>query len=203
MSRNTNAGVKKDVILEPSCDYGDWLRWRDVNNGVIRIDRDINEESARIISMELDVIRRRKPKLKNFTIKISSPGGEIYGSLTIYDLIRSMSNMGIKSTAIVEGWAASASAAIILQAADVRLCTKSSRFLLHEASQLAFFSDTKASELKDEAKELEIVNDIIFKILAERCGRTFDEIRKIIERREVWLSAKDAIEFGLIDGIVS
>jgi len=202
MSRGVKGVSKRDVITEPSCDYGDWLRWRDVNNGIIRIDRDINEESARIISMELDVVRRHKPKLKTFTIKISSPGGEIYGSLTIYDLIRGMSDTGIKSTAIVEGWAASASAAIILQAANVRLCTKSSRFLLHEASQLAFFSDTKASELKDEAKELEIVNNIIFEILANRCGKTFEEVRKIIERREVWLSANDALEFGLIDGII-
>lgn len=195
--RNDDLEMEND----PSSDYSDWLRWRSVRKGVIRVDREIDEYSTRTLAMELDEIKNSKKK--SFTIKISSPGGEVYGSFVIYDLIRSMSASGIKSTAIVEGWAASAAAQIILQAADIRKCTKSSRFLLHEASQLAFFTDRKASELKDEAKELETVNAMIFQLLAERCGVSFSEIQKKVERRDVWLSAEDALKFGLVDEIIT
>jgi ATP-dependent Clp protease protease subunit len=186
--------------IGPSGDYDAWLRWREVFNNIIRVDSEIYGEFTSKVLMEIEQVRRNSPD--SVSVIINSPGGEIYGSFAIYESIRRLSDNGIKVITIVEGWAASAAAQIILQAGDTRVSGKLTRFLLHEASYITWFADNKASELRDEAKELELVNDMIIKLMADRCGKSFEDVKKLTERRELWMSAEEALKFGLIDTIV-
>jgi len=180
-------------------DLEDILKLNDIKNGRINIIGSISPfEASDWLSSIYKAVEFGN---KVITIRIISPGGEVYPSFAIYDNLRLISKKGIKIEAIVEGFAASAAAAIVLQAADVRKCLPSSRFLLHEVSRWAFGSE-KASDLKDEAKEIEILTNMIINILSERSGKSVSDVKNLVERKEIWFSAQEALDWGLIDEII-
>lgn len=71
------------------------------------------------------------------TVIINSPGGEVYAGLLLFDTIRSLNSQGIPVDVEVRGLAASMGA-ILLQAGRKRLCTKYTRFLIHEVSSVSW-----------------------------------------------------------------
>jgi ATP-dependent protease ClpP protease subunit len=73
--------------------------------------------------------------------------------------------------------------------------------LLHEVSTWGEGMQ-RGSDLKDEAKEIDVLLEMIIKILSKRCNKSHEEVRKLIERKEVWFSAKEALEWGLVDRII-
>jgi ATP-dependent Clp protease protease subunit len=184
----------------PLFEYSDWLRAQDLEAGIIHLDESIRESMASRILTEIAYIRRRG--LPHLTITISSPGGGAYYALALYDALKVASEAGIRVTACVEGWAASAAAMVVLQAADVRIAQPHARFLLHECRRWVFFSVERTSDLEDELKEIKALEEQILKIMASRCGRTVEEVLKLIRRKEVWFSASEALEWGLIDKVL-
>jgi len=180
--------------------YSEWLRYQDLANGIIYLDEPIREHTTSRILKEISEIRRRQ--LPTVTIIISSPGGGAYYALAIYDALRNLAKKGVKIIALVEGWAASAAAMIVLQAADKRTAYPSARFLLHETRRWVFFAVERTSDLKDEVKEMDALSERIISILAKRCKKTKSEVRNLIERKEVWMSASEAKDWALIDKIV-
>jgi ATP-dependent Clp protease protease subunit len=189
----------QELSPTPRLNYPEWLRSLDLGAGVIRIDEAIRESSSSRILAEINQVKRRQ--LPKVTVVISSPGGGAYYSFAIYDALRELSQAGTSIEAIVTGWAASAAAMIVLQAADIRISRPSARFLLHEARRWVFWAIERTSDLKDEVEEMERITERILEILATRCKKTKDEIRKRMERQEVWMSATEAKDFGLIDEI--
>ena len=99
------------------------------------------------------------------------------------------------------GYAASSAAMIILQACSPRMSYPSARFLIHEIQELSF-GTTKLSATEDNARELNAVQDATVNLLVRRTGKSRETIKLAIERRDHWLSAKAALEFGLIDSIL-
>lgn len=181
-------------------DYNEWLRYQDLLQGIIRLDEPIRDTTVSRLLGELALIERRQ--LPQLTLIISSPGGGAYNAFALYDRLRELSQKGIKIIAVVDGWAASAAAMIVLQAADERTCYPSARFLLHEARRWIFWAVERTSDLKDEVEEMEKITERILDVLATRCNRTKDEIQRKIERKEIWMSATEAKEWGLIDKII-
>jgi len=177
----------------------DIIRYKDLKRGIIRVYSYIDESLVHQVSLETMEILELG--CKKITLHIASPGGGVYSSFAIHDILRKLSKDGIKIEAIVEGYAASAAAAIILQAADKRMCYQLTRFLLHEVRT---WSDgfQRNSDLKDEAKEVGIIDEMVNKILADKCNKSIKEIRQLVNRKEVWMSAKEALKFGLIDKII-
>ena len=180
--------------------YADWLRFKDVESGIIRLDGEIDQYTVSMLLSELNIILRSK-KHKEITLIISSEGGSIYDAFALYDVLKKISSGGTKIAAIVQGWAASAASQIILQAADVRCAMTSSRFLLHEPSRWTIGSE-KVSEGIDDLNEVKKLSDMIIAVLSKRCNHTVEEINKFVERRDVWMSAEEALAWGLIDKIL-
>ena len=140
--------------------------------------------------------------IKNIKFFITSPGGSAYHALALYDRLISLKNVGVKTEAYVEGWAASAASMIVLQAMNKRYATANSRFLIHEPRRWTFMARERVSDMQDETKEMVALSDIVNSIMAKRCKKSSKDIDRVVSRKEVWMSAREAKAFGLIDGIV-
>lgn len=192
--------MPKSVVAEPSLGYDEWLRALDLAAGIVRVDQAIQEETAARFLSELEQVNRTQ--VTPITVVITSPGGSAYYALAMYDAIRRISESGVTVIARVEGWAASAAAMIVLQAADLRRAQPHARFLLHEVRRWVFWAMERTSEVEDEVVEMKAVEEQIVKILAARCNKTKDQVIETIRRREVWMSATEAKDWGLIDQIL-
>lgn len=178
----------------------DFLEYRTLCDGILFLDDTIYGGARYDLSIRLDFLRELG--IKDITLIINSPGGAAYESLAIYDLLMGARKEGMYITAKVNGLAASAASMIVLQAANKRIATEQSRFLVHEVRSWTFFTEEKTSDKKDELKEMMDLQGVICKILAGRTGKTSENIASWFERKEVWLSAQEAKEFGLIDEVV-
>ena len=183
-----------------SLGYTDWLRHQELSKGIVRISESICEQSVTKALRELSVLERGK--VKAITLLISSPGGGAYPSFALYDKLMALRKKGTKITAIVEGWAASAAAMIILQAADFRYARPNARFLLHEIRRWVFFSVETTSDMEDQVEEMKAIERQIVKVLAKKCKKSQGDILRLIRRKEVWMSARESKTFGLIDKIL-
>jgi|SRR3989304_6175777 len=131
-------------------------------------------------------------------IILNSVGGEVYHGLLIFDTIESLVKEGIEVTVEARGLAASMGA-LLLQAGSKRTATKHTRILIHEVSSVCY---GKTSEIQDESVEIKKLNDLLRDIIADRTHKTKEEIDDKCKRKDVWFSAEEALEWGLIDSIV-
>lgn len=178
----------------------DRIAFSELNRGIVRISDPLDEFSTAEIMQKIEYLRAKGVKHINFMI--TSPGGGVYHSLALYDRISFLPKQGVKTTAIVEGYAASAAAMLVLQAVQKRTATPNSRFLLHEPRRWTMFAMERTSDIKDESQEMNSITDVIYSIVAKRCKRAKSEVAKVIDRKEVWMSAQQALKFRLIDSII-
>ena len=141
---------------------------------------------------------------ENLTIRIeSSPGGSAESSLAIYDGIRKFAkDSGLSITTEVYGGAYSSACMILLQAGDHRVASKNSIFLLHEIRKFTFMREDTKSDIEDTKKHMEMITNIIYSIIATKCGKSVEEVEEVIDRKEVHMDAEEALEWGLIDEII-
>ena len=128
---------------------------------------------------------------------VSSPGGHVESGDMIHDTMRF-----IKPRVIVlgSGWVASAGALIYVGAEkDDRYCLPNTRFLLHQPSGGA---GGMASDIEIQVREMKIMRDRLNQIFADATGQPLEQIEKDTDR-DFWLSAKEAIDYGLCSKIVA
>lgn len=180
-------------------DYEDRLKWASLSNRIIYLHQEIESGMVREKSMEMqDLLRQSKDPVM---IMVSSPGGIVLPGLALYDEIMELRKEGIQVTMRVCGYAASM-AAIVLQAGTVREALANSRILIHEVSRFTFWSVDKPSDLEEQLAEMKKLQAILLRIISGRSNKTLAELEKLIWKRDVWFSAEEALEFGLIDRIV-
>jgi ATP-dependent Clp protease protease subunit len=98
------------------------------------------------------------------------------------------------------GWVASAGALIYAAAPkERRICLPNTRFLLHQPS-----GGTRgmASDIEIQAREIIKMNERLIKIFSKATGQTEEKIAKDIDR-DYWLSAEDAVAYGLVSRVVT
>ena len=131
------------------------------------------------------------------TIVFNSPGGEVTEGLALFDFIQELRSRGHEIETISIGMAASM-AGILLQAGDNRVMGKNAVILIHEVSSITYGG---ASSMADDLKFVEMLQDKILDILAERSTLTKRQIRNRWLRKDWWLDAETALKFGFIDSI--
>jgi len=130
------------------------------------------------------------------TIIINSQGGHVESGDTIHDVIRFIRP---KVRMIGTGWVASAGALIFVAAPlEDRYCLPNTRFLLH---QPAGGAGGTASDIEIEAKEILKMRDRINSIFSRATGQPIEKIEDDT-RRNFWLDAEAAKEYGLVGRIV-
>lgn len=173
---------------------------------VIFLCSDIEEVETLHRILEIEVFRRRLQATEvkqDLEVLLVSPGGSVYHAFALYDALRLASRDGIRVIVTAYGMCASAAAMILLQAGDVRQATLNTSFLVHEIRRYTSpLGEERTSEVVDEVKELQRLTSMIVKLLAERCSKPETAVRRLFERKEVWQSAAEALEWGLIDKII-
>ena len=156
----------------------------------------INDEVANIIQAQLLFLDSNGYD-SDISLYINSPGGEVYAGLGIYDTMQTIaSDVHTINTGLA------ASMASILLAAGTkgkRSALPHSRVMIHQPMGGA---QGQASDIEITAREILKLKDELYQILAEHTGKTFKQIVKDADR-DYWMTSKDALEYGMIDEIVT
>jgi ATP-dependent Clp protease protease subunit len=130
---------------------------------------------------------------------INSPGGAVDSGFAIWDQIKMITS---PVTTLVTGLAASMGSILSLCAAPGRrLATPHSRIMIHQPL-LAGVIKGQATDLEIQAKEMLKTRNGLINIYVQATGKTFEEIEKAIDR-DTWMTAQEALEFGLLDRVVN
>ena len=157
---------------------------------------EVNKDLADKIVKQLLLLEADDEK-KTIYMYIDSPGGDVDAGFAIFDMIRF-----IKAPVVLIGMGLIASAAaLILLAVESknRVGLPNSRYLIHQPS-----SGMKgvATDIEIHAKEIEKTRAAINKIIAEQTGKSAEQVSEDTER-DYWLSADEAVSYGLISRIVN
>lgn len=130
---------------------------------------------------------------EDITLNINSPGGEVYSGLAIIDTMNFIKN---DIQTVCMGMAASMGA-VILSAGKKgkRGALKHSRVMIHQPLGGA---RGQASDILIEAEQIKLVKDELCNILAENSGQSFEKVIADCDR-DHWLTADEALNYGLID----
>lgn len=158
----------------------------------------VDSDSAYEIIRKLWYLELTNPG-KPILFIINSPGGAVDSGFAIWDQVKMISS---PVTTLVTGLAASMGSVLSLCAAPGRrFATPHSRIMIHQPL-LAGVIKGQATDLEIQAREMIKTRNILIEIYVEATGKDFATIEKAIDR-DTWMTAQEALEFGLLDGIVN
>ena len=155
----------------------------------------ITQELAQKVCTQLVALAAANDE--DIRIYVNSPGGHVESGDSIHDMIKFIKP---KVWMIGTGWVASAGALIYAAAPkERRICLPNTRFLLHQPS-----GGTRgmASDIEIQAREIIKMNERLIKIFSKATGQSEEKIAKDIDR-DYWLSAEDAVAYGLVARVVT
>ena len=127
---------------------------------------------------------------------ISSPGGHVESGDAIHDIIRFVR---APVTTVGTGWVASAGTHVFLAAPkERRVCLPNTRFMIHQPGGGA---GGPATDIAIQAKEILRTRERIAKVISKQTGKPLAKVLTDMER-DFWMSAEEAIEYGLVAKIV-
>lgn len=146
-----------------------------------------------------------KEKKKRLLVVLNCRGGEAAQGFAIFDALRAFAEDGWEVITLGMGEVYSATAAI-LQAGTDRVALPTTQFLLHEVHVENPFEEYPGyTEMKEFVTEIERMNNIYLKIIAERVGLRLASLQALVRKRENYFGATEAKKIGkhgLIDRIV-
>ncbi|WP_310238207.1 ATP-dependent Clp endopeptidase proteolytic subunit ClpP [Brevibacillus nitrificans] len=163
---------------------------------IIFLGTPINDTVANIVVAQLLFLQAEDPD-KDISLYINSPGGSITAGMAIYD---TMNFIKPAVSTICIGMAASMGA-FLLAAGEKgkRFALPNSEVMIHQPLGGA---QGQASDIEIAAKRILKMRDHLNQILAERTGQPLERIQKDTDR-DNFLSAAEAVEYGLIDKVIT
>jgi len=163
---------------------------------IIFLGTPIDDGVANVVMAQLLHLESEDPD-RDISIYINSPGGSFTALTAIYD---TMQFVKPEIQTICMGQAASA-AAVLLAAGTKgkRLALQHARVLIHQPSG---GGEGQSSDIEIQAREIMRMRELLEKMLSDHSGRDPELVRKDIERDKI-LTAREALDYGLIDEVVS
>ncbi|MEF9995661.1 MAG: ATP-dependent Clp endopeptidase proteolytic subunit ClpP [Burkholderiaceae bacterium] len=154
----------------------------------------VTDQTANLVVAQLLFLESENPD-KDIALYINSPGGSVYAGMAIYD---TMQFIKPQVSTICVGMAASMGA-FLLAAGEKgkRFALPNSRIMIHQPSG---GSQGQASDIEIQAREILDLRARLNKILADRTGQPIERIERDTDR-DNFMSADDAVNYGLIDKI--
>ena len=161
---------------------------------IIFLSEDVNSASASLVVAQLLFLESEDPD-KEISLYINSPGGSITDGMAIVDTINYIK---CPVSTICVGMAASMGA--VLLAKGKRFATPNAEILIHQPLISGGLSG-QTTEIKIHADHMVKTREKLNKLLSERTGQNLETIERDTER-DNYMTAQEALEYGLIDGIL-
>ena len=158
----------------------------------------VDNESANALIKRLWFLELSNPG-KPILLVINSPGGSVDSGFAIWDQVKMITS---PITTLVTGLAASMGSVLSLCAAPKRrFATKNARIMIHQP-MIAGVIKGQATDLEIQAKEMLKTRNQLVELYVAATGKDSETIERAIDR-DTWMTAQEALEFGLLDGIVN
>ena len=156
----------------------------------------INDDVANSIIAQLLFLEKEDAK-KDILLYVNSPGGQVTSTLAMYD---TMQYVKPSISTVCLGMAASGGAIILMG------CAKGKRFAL-EHSEIMIHqplggAEGQATDIAIHADHIIKTKDLLNAMIAKHSGQKLDKVKNDTER-DKFMSAKEALDYGIIDGIVT
>lgn len=162
---------------------------------IIFLGSDVNEASANVVVAQLLFLQASDPK-KDIFFYINSPGGSVYDALAIYDTMQFITN-DVQTVGI--GVQASAAAFLLSSGAKgKRSVLPNATVMIHQPSS---GTRGKVTDQEIDLRESLRIKQLLEGIMAENTGQKPEKIHEDMER-DKWLTASEALEYGIIDKII-
>ena len=156
----------------------------------------VNDHTANLIVAQMLFLESENPD-KDISLYINSPGGSVSAGLAIYD---TMQFIKPDVSTLCTGLAASMGAFLLAAGAKgKRFSLPNSRVMIHQPLGGA---QGQAADIEIQAREILYLRERLNQILAEKTGRTMDQIAKDTDR-DNFMSAEQAVEYGMIDKVLT
>ncbi|TVQ41779.1 MAG: ATP-dependent Clp endopeptidase proteolytic subunit ClpP [Gloeocapsa sp. DLM2.Bin57] len=163
---------------------------------IIFIGTPIDDDISNSVTAQLLFLEAEDPE-KDIQIYINSPGGSVYAGMAIYD---TMQQVRPDVATICYGIAASMGAFLLSGGAKgKRMALPNARMMIHQPLGGA---QGQASDIQIQAQEILFIKKRLNQLLAEHTGQPLEKV-SIDTERDFYMSAQKAVEYGLIDQIIS
>ena len=167
-----------------------------LNDRIIVLSDEVNDATASLVVAQLLYLEAQDPE-KDISLYINSPGGSVTAGFAIYD---TMQYIKCDVSTICMGMAASMGAFLLSAGTKgKRYALPNSDIMIHQPSGGA---QGQATEIEITAKHILKTKAKLNKILAENTGKPVEVIAQDTER-DNFMSAEEALEYGLIDKVIS
>ena len=166
-----------------------------LNDRIIFLSEEVNDTTASLVVAQLLYLEAQDPD-KDIQFYINSPGGSVTAGMAIYD---TMQYIKCDVATICVGMAASMGAFLLSAGAKgKRMALPNAEIMIHQPSA---GTQGQITDMAIHMKRLQTIKERMNRILADNTGRTVEEATAACER-DNFMSAQEAVEFGLIDKVL-
>ena len=166
-----------------------------LNDRIIFLSEEVNDTTASLIVAQMLYLEAQDPD-KDIQFYINSPGGSVTAGMAIYDTMRYIK---CDVATICVGMAASMGAFLLSAGTKgKRMALPNAEIMIHQPSA---GTQGQITDMAIHLKRLETIKQRMNRILAENTGKTIEETTDACER-DNFMSAEEALTFGLIDRVI-
>lgn len=163
---------------------------------LLQLHGDVCEELSREFIAAILKMHAEEPEEPIFMF-LNTHGGDAYEGFAMYD---TMNILPTEKIIIAQGKVMSAGL-ILLAGADVRLSLPSTIFMIHNMATTIPQDMSDPKKIKQGLNSTEEMNETMLELITDNCDLSLEEVRKLASD-ETYFTAKQALEWGFIDGII-
>lgn len=197
--RVSNALIPYVIEQSPRGERSYDIYSRLLNDRIVFLGEPIDDHVANSVVAQLLHLESADPE-KDISLYINSPGGSVSAGLAIYD---TMQFVKCDVSTICLGMAASMGSVLLAGGtAGKRFILPNAQVMIHQPMGGTGDGHTQQTDIQIMAEEIKKTRDRLEGILAKHCGKTSEQLHADCER-DNWLTAEEALEYGLVDKIIT
>ena len=166
-----------------------------LNDRIIFLSEEVNDATASLVVAQLLYLEAQDPD-KDIQFYINSPGGSVTAGMAIYDTMRYIK---CDVATICVGMAASMGAFLLSAGTKgKRMALPNAEIMIHQPSA---GTQGQITDMAIHLKRLQVIKERMNRIMAENTGNSVEVVTEACER-DNFMSAQEALEFGLIDRVL-